>query len=227
VANADGSNQVALTAMGPTAMGSPRWSPDGLTIAFDRYENGHSMIHTVGAEGGKPRRITTEGFGDIRPSYSHDGKWIYFSSNRSGRIEVWKVPAAGGAAQQLTHNSGNEPFESPDGTLLYYMNDEGLWRLPVAGGDPKLVLPEAGLFRYALAGHSIYYCHRDPKSIWVLRSDSGRKFEYVRFSKGTIGLDGSTALTVSADERTIMYSQRDRQESDLMLVENFMVCGAG
>ena len=33
VAGADGSNQVALTGMGPTAMGSPRWSPDGQTVA--------------------------------------------------------------------------------------------------------------------------------------------------------------------------------------------------
>jgi Tol biopolymer transport system component/tRNA A-37 threonylcarbamoyl transferase component Bud32 len=221
VANADGSNQVALTAMGRTAMGSPRWSWDGQTIAFDRYENGHSMIYTISANGGKSHRVTSEEFTDIRPSFSHDGKWIYFSSNRSGRMEVWKVQQGGGPVQQLTHNSGNEPFESPDGTLLFYTNEEGLWSVPVAGGDPKLVLPEAGMFRYALAGHSIYYCHRDPKSLWVLRSGSGRKFEYVRFSNSTIGLDGGTALTVSADERTIVYSQRDRQESDLMLVENF------
>ena len=221
VANADGSNQVALTAMGPTSMGSPRWSPDGQTIAFDRYENGHSMIYTISAEGGKSHRVTSEEFTDIRPSFSHDGKWIYFSSNRSGRQEIWKVAPAGGPVQQVTRNSGNEPFESPDGDLLYYMNDKGLWRQPVAGGDPKLILPDAGLFRYALAGRSIYYCPRDPKSLWVLRTGSGRQFEYVRFPNGTVGLDGGTALTVSADERTIVYSQRDRQESDLMLVENF------
>jgi Tol biopolymer transport system component len=221
VANGDGSSQVALTAMGPTGMGSPRWSPDGQTIAFDRYENGHSMIYTISAEGGKSHRVTSEEFADIRPSFSHDGKWIYFSSNRSGRLEIWKVPPGGGPLQQLTHNSGNEPFESPDGTLLYYTNDEGLWRLPVAGGDPKLVVPEAGKFLYALAGRSIYYCQRDPTSVWVLRADSGRKFEYTRFSKGTRGLDGGSGLSVSADERTIVYSQRDRQESDLMLVENF------
>jgi len=101
------------------------------------------------------------------------------------------------------------------------MSEEGLWRLPVAGGDAKLVLPEAGMYLYALAGRSIYYGHRDRKSIWVLRTDSGRKFEYVRFSNGTISLDRGTVLTVSGDERTIMYSQTEPQESDLMLVENF------
>ena len=221
VANADGSNQTALTAMGPTAMGSPRWSPDGQTIAFDRYENGHSSIYSIGAEGGKPRLITSGAFADIRPSFSHDGNWIYFSSNRSGRLEIWKVPAGGGAMQQLTHDSGNEPFESPDGKLLYYVNGRGLWSLPLAGGDPKLVMPEPVMALYGVAGRGVYYAVRDPPGIWVLRTDTGSKFEYVRFPKPGIGLDAGTAFTVSADERTILYTQTDRQESDIMLLENF------
>ena len=221
VAGADGSGQVALTGMGPTAMGSPRWSPDSQTIAFDRYENGHSTIYTVGAGGGKPRRVTDAAFRDIRPSFSRDGKWIYFSSNRSGRIEVWKVPAGGGTPQQVTQHSGNEPFESPDGKLLYYTNSQGLWAVPVAGGDPKLVLAEPVFLLYALAGRSVYYGVRNPPGLWVLRTDTGRKFEYVRFPKAGIGFDGGTVFSVSADERTILFSQMDRQESDLMLVENF------
>jgi Tol biopolymer transport system component/tRNA A-37 threonylcarbamoyl transferase component Bud32 len=221
VAGADGSNQVALTSMGPTAMGSPRWSPDSQRIAFDRYENGHSMIYTIGAEGGKPRRITDDQFRDIRPSFSRDGKWIYFSSNRSGRIEIWKAPAEGGVPQQITHNSGIEPFESADGKLLYYVSGQGLWALPAAGGDPKPVLREAVLLLYAVAGRSIYYGVRNPPGLWVLRTDTGRKFEYVRFPREGFGFDGGTVFSVSADERTILFSQTDRLESDLMLLEHF------
>jgi eukaryotic-like serine/threonine-protein kinase len=221
VAGADGSNQVALTAMGPIGLGSPRWSPDGQTIAFDRYENGHSTIYTIGAGGGKPRRITDDHFRDIRPSFSRDGKWIYFSSNRSGRIEIWKVPAEGGAPQQVTHNSGIEPFESPDGKLLYYVSGQSLWALPTAGGDPKKVLDEPVFPVYALSGRSIYYGVRNPPGLWVLRTDIGKKFEYTRFPKLAFGFDGGTVFSVSNDERTIFFSQMDRQESDLMLVENF------
>ena len=222
VAGSDGSNQVAVTSMGPTAMGSPRWSPDGQTIAFDRYENGHSMIYTVSAGGGKPRRITDDKFRDIRPSFSRDGKWIYFSSNRGDGLEIWKVSASGGAPQQVTHNSGNEPFESPDGKLLYYVDSQGLlWSQPTGGGDAKLVLKEPVLTLYAVGGRSIYYGVRNPPSLWVLRTDTGRQFEYVRFPKAGIGLDGGTVFSVSADERTILFSQTDREESDLMVVENF------
>ncbi len=221
VASADGLPPVALTRMGPTALGSPRWSPDSQTIVFDRYENGHSMIYTVGAGGGKPKRVTDENFRDIRPSYSRDGKTIYFSSNRSGRIEVWKVPAQGGTPQQVTRDFGIEAFESPDGKLLYFTNSQGLWELPVSGGNPKLVLTENVFMLYALAGKSIYYGVHNPPSLWVLRTDTGRKFEYTRFPKDGIGFDGGTVFSVSADERTIYFSHTDRQDSELMLVENF------
>ena len=222
IADASGVNQVALTALGPTSMGSPRWSPDGQTVVFDRYEKGHSMIYAVSAEGGKPRRMTNDAASDIRPSFSRDGKWIYFSSKRTGRDEIWKIPSGGGTAQQVTRNSGNEPFESADGKLLYYTNDLGLWSLPTGGGDAKLALPEASFHLYAVAGHSVYYGVRNPPSIWVWRTDTGRKFEYVRFPKERpVFAGGGTAFTVSADERSILYSQTDREESDLMLVENF------
>ena len=72
-----------------------------------------------------------------------------------------------------------------------------------------------------MAGRSIYYGVRNPPGLWVLRTDTGRKFEYVRFPKEAFGFDGGTVFTVSADERTIFFSQTDRLESDLMLVENF------
>jgi len=222
VAGFGGANQVALTHMGPTAMGSPRWSPDGQTVVFDRYENGHSMIYAVSADGGKPRRMTNDPASDIRPSFSRDGKWIYFSSNRTGRHEIWKIPSGGGQAQQVTRNSGNEPFESPDGKLVYYTSNHGLWSVQAGGGEATLVLPEDVFPLYAVVGRSIYYGSRNPPSIWVLRTDTGRKFEYVRFPKDAAVFTGDgTIFTVSGDERTIMYSQMDRQESDLMLVENF------
>jgi hypothetical protein len=60
---------------------------------------------------------------------------------------------------------------------------------------------------------------RNPPGL-VLRTDTGRKFEYVRFPKTGLGLDGGTVFSVSADERTIPFTQTDRQESDLMLGEN-------
>ena len=133
------------------------------------------------------------------------------------------MPAAGGPALQVTHGaSGADAFESPDGRDLYYYNSRGLWALPLAGGEPRLVLPGVNASRYALAGRSIYYVTNNPPAVWVYRIDSGHKFEYVRFPPGAPPIYyAGTNITVSADERVIMLPLVDRRESDLMLVENF------
>jgi len=223
VADSDGSHQAALTSMGPTSVGSPRWSPDGSTVVFDRYEHGHSAIYTISAEGGKPRKMTGDDTSDIRPSFSRDGQWIYFSSSRGGTSQVWKMPAGGGTAQQVTQDAGGaDAFESPDGRDLYYYTPGGLRALPLAGGASRLVLPEVNSARYALAGRSVYYLTISPPAVMVYRLDSGRKFEYARFPAGAPAIyQAGTNITVSADERVIMLPLVDRRESDLMLVENF------
>ena len=54
------------------------------------------------------QRVTDHTARDIYPRFSPDGKWIAFSSNRYGNNDVFVVPAAGGAAKQLTFHSGSD-----------------------------------------------------------------------------------------------------------------------
>jgi len=74
----------------------------------------------IRAEGGQSRRLTYGPVLNAIGRFSHDGKWIYFASVRTGRNEVWKVPFAGGDAMQVTKNGGWFSMESPDGKFLYY-----------------------------------------------------------------------------------------------------------
>jgi hypothetical protein len=134
-------------------------------------------------------------------------------------MEVWKVPATGGTALQVTHGGGSFALESADGTDLYYRNPNALWVMPPAGGSPRLV-PSDLRSPGELAGRSIYYLNGH-RAVWVYRLDSRRRFEYVRFPPGASPIFVLGNLTVSADERVIMYPAVDRRESDLMLVENF------
>ena len=53
-----------------------------------------------------PRRLTTDRAIDARPSWSRDGRTVYFGSNRFGEYQVWKVPAVGGRAEQVTKHGG-------------------------------------------------------------------------------------------------------------------------
>src|SRR5215813_10979450 len=72
---------------------------------------GNADIYVVSAEGGQPRRLTTDPAEDIVPSWSRDGRRIYFTSNRSGRLQIWKMPAGEGDAAQMTRQGGFEPME--------------------------------------------------------------------------------------------------------------------
>ena len=59
--------------------GTARWSPDGQRIAFDFNPEGNVDIYVIRASGGKPIRLTTDPADDVAPSWSRDGKWVYFT----------------------------------------------------------------------------------------------------------------------------------------------------
>lgn len=86
------------------------------------------------------------------PSWSGARRWIYFGSNRTGGFQVWKVPADGGAAIQVTKNGGFAAFEAPDGSRLYYAKYDGpgIWAVPIDGGEERRVhdLPPTGYWGY-------------------------------------------------------------------------------
>ncbi|HKA18466.1 MAG TPA: winged helix-turn-helix domain-containing protein [Blastocatellia bacterium] len=237
VCEADGSNPIQLTYIGESfsghayGSGSPSWSPDGRQVAFDAAVEVNNddirHIHVVNAEGGPPRCITTGSSYDGMPSWSRDGRWIYFASNRSGAWQVWKVPVEGGEAVQLTKNGGFRAFDSPDGKFVYYSKQDssGLWRIAAEGGEESLILDQLqkGYFHaWAVADRGIYFIHPEPKPPAAI--------EFFSFAKGRVtriaSLDKesyqwSSTLSISPDEKWILYTQRDQSGSDIMLVENF------
>lgn len=82
-------------------------------------------------------------------TWSRDGRWVYFTSIRSGRRQIWKIPADGGEAFQLTQNGGSSGLESLDGKYFYYITRESepaprngwgqVWRVPSHGGKEEVV----------------------------------------------------------------------------------------
>ena len=228
ICDREGANARQLTFLGGPLVGTPRWSPDGRYIAFDARAEGHSDIYLVDAEGGRPRRITTETSNDVVPSWSRNGRFVYFASNRTGtRPEIWKAPVAGGEAQQVTKQGGFAAFESPDGKYLYYakLDVAGLWRIPLEGGHESLVLdqlkPREGGY-WAVAADGIYFINSESKphaTIEFFAFATSRLTSIATIEKEPI--NWASNLAVSPDGRWILYTQVDQSDSDIMLMENF------
>jgi len=114
------------------------------------YHNGKiafsylSDIWVVNEDGSNPRRLTIHTARDVFPRFSPDGKWIAFSSDRFGNLDVFAIPAEGGEAKQLTFNTASDTvvgwsrdskhiiFSSARG--LMYPGSPSLYEVPVAGG---------------------------------------------------------------------------------------------
>jgi Tol biopolymer transport system component len=226
--DSDGRNPLKLTSL-ESFSGTPRWSPDGRYIAFDStIEVTRSAIYVIGAEGGRVRRVTTGDSDDAVPSWSRDGRLIYFASNRTGENQVWKVPAEGGEAVQVTKKGGFAAFESPDGRYVYYaknLNVPGIWRVPVDGGEETRVLdqPKGGYWGYwAVVDGGIYFANMEVLSRPIIEFFSfanGRRKQIATMEKG--GAIWTPGLAVSPDQRSILYTQVDQNVSDITLVENF------
>jgi sugar lactone lactonase YvrE len=201
-----------------------RWSPDGNSIVFQARRYSAAHLYIVDATGGNPRQLTSGPGSEISPSWSHDGKWIYFASRRTGENQIWKMPTNGGRATQMTKRSGWCPLESDDGQYLYYVTIPmlELWRLPLAGGPEEKIIPALAVAgsAYAPARRGIYF-------IRPVKDHKKQELAFFRFATGKtttitpIPGHVSLGLTLSSDERLILYGQTDQLGSDLMLVDNF------
>lgn len=224
----DGSGLRRLTFLGGFA-GTPRWSPDGQRIVFDfAPPSSKPDIWTIRVAGGETHELTTNMGGANVPSWSNDGRWIYFHAWSDDQI--WKVPSRGGKPVRVTRFGGFEGFESMDGKYLYYSKKEkhsGIWRMDLSNGSEAPVPELAGTGDYrqwALGRTGIFFVPDEevPSKDAVVRffNLATRKIVPVA-NVGRLERAGGGALAVSRDETSLLCVRMDRDNRNIMLVDNF------
>ncbi|HUO16293.1 MAG TPA: winged helix-turn-helix domain-containing protein [Verrucomicrobiae bacterium] len=218
VANRDGSNPFQLSAVG--GAGTPRWSPDSQSVVFDVATVTGPKIVVMGLRGGAPQILAD---GEV-PSFSRDGKWVYFASARTRDWQVWKVPVIGGSAIQVTHQGGHAALESLDGKFLYYAKNPGpepeIWQVPAEGGEETaLPLVRPGSWAsWQITKNGILFVgpslgHQAVLSFYDFARD--RTTEVAVLNRIPFWL-GATP-----DGKSVAFDQPGQEQDQAMLVDNF------
>ncbi|WP_210354300.1 basic secretory protein-like protein [Sphingobacterium tabacisoli] len=127
------------------------WSPDGETLAFSGLSNGHSDLYTYNLSTKKVTQLTNDVYSDFQPSYSRDGKYIVFSTDRltlQGNSKEVDIPMSLAVLTVATGEIKNinvfpgannlNPHFSSNGQEIYFLsNGDGyrnMYRYLIASG---------------------------------------------------------------------------------------------
>jgi len=150
IADARGRNaqQVSLDSSEAVSHVAPRWSPDGRHIVFQKIERTRFDIRVVDVSTRVSHAVTDDGYTDVQPAWDPGGRAIWFSSNRTGGLNVWRMPVTpdgvpSGAPVQMTTGAGQDvelagATGSERMTFSVLRLNADLWRLPV---DPETGKP--------------------------------------------------------------------------------------
>lgn len=174
------------------------------------FDGEQGDIWSIAADGGQKQQLTANSRRNLFPIGSPDGKHVYFTSNRTGSNQVWRMDIDGSDQMQLTKSEGGYPrFASPDGHWIYYKSDRSgsFWKVRSDGQEEIRV---AGINEYANAfspnGQLLAYFFRDAEDNNQLKIGIRNLSDQVLVQ--THRLDnafGTVDIVWSPDNRTINF----------------------
>ncbi|MDA8100798.1 MAG: BamA/TamA family outer membrane protein [Nitrospiraceae bacterium] len=114
---------VFLTEESANQYATPRISPDGSLIAVSVWQpGGNTDIWLLDRSGAKIAEIASDRAYDFSPVWSSDGKYLYFSSDRSGIFNIYAYDRETKVISQVTNVVGGAayPAPMPDGKSLVF-----------------------------------------------------------------------------------------------------------
>ncbi len=153
-------------------------------LVFESVTNRESL-REVSLRGERPVLWLTHGTAaDRQPVYSPDGKWILFSSDRSGQLDLWMLSRETGALRRVTDDAAQDwdPSFSPDGGRILWSSDRSgrfqLWTASVDGSDARLLSKDAYEAENPVLtpdGRTLLWgsLHRGREGIWKADADGG------------------------------------------------------
>ena len=180
--NGDG-GVLPLAVPDPRAISGFAWSPDGAWLVFrtdDGEPGGGDILAVRPGVDSSVRVLAGTPAEEVAPAVSPDGRWMAYSSNASGRREIFvrPFPDGGDARFQVSRTGGIAPHWHPNGRELFYIDAAGqMTAVPVlasAGfetGQPVTLFSTAPYFT-GLGFHQMYAVASDGRFLMVRKSAS-------------------------------------------------------
>ena len=152
------------------------------------------------------------------PSWSHDGRHVYFGSPRGGTWQIWRVDVQAGTAAPVTTDGGYAALESVDGRWLYYtrLDRPGLLRRPVSGGADETIAADVGAEdwpNWGVLDRGIFFLTRpddgDPQLAIVEAVGAAPR---VAARLPDFGWSG---IALSRDGTRVIYAHTDRRDANI------------
>jgi imidazolonepropionase-like amidohydrolase len=181
-------------------------------------------IYTRELPEGQPKRLTPAGSRfEFEPSFSRDGQWIVYTDwddEQLGSIRV--IPATGGESRAVTREPGHyfEPVFTPDGKQIVYRKggggglvsplwsrDPGIYRIPVEGGEPKLITKKGHSPQFGAQSERVYLMSEeeqkdtDHRTLWSIGLDGAEERTH-------LSSEWATSFALSSDGKWVAFSER-------------------
>jgi serine/threonine protein kinase/Tol biopolymer transport system component len=221
VSDRSGGNLTQVTSFRGPPTGTPRWAPDGRRLVLDSRLGGDSDIFIATSDGSSVTPLTQGPSEDVVPSWSRDGKWIYFTSDRAGREQIWKIASGGGTPVLVIDTPGRDATESDDGTYLYYWSRGTIWRRPLGGGPEAAVVAHSKWGSWVLRQEGIYLLNEDARprpSIDCFEFATGRR-TVLRSLDDWPHLRFPSSFDLSHDAGTFLFGRVDQVQDDIMVID--------
>ncbi|HEY7409948.1 MAG TPA: protein kinase [Vicinamibacteria bacterium] len=166
---ADGSGDEEVLFSRPSYVSLGAFAPDGRALLFidNAVETGHDIGIFRFDDRRRPEPLLNSRFNERAPAVSPDGRWLAYSSDETGRREVFVQAFPGlGAKQQVSTDGGDEPLWSRDGREVFYRRGLEVRAVAVHGAhDLKVGAP-----RTLFAGRYVSFPQR-PESQYDVGAD--------------------------------------------------------
>jgi tricorn protease len=220
----------------PATESRPLYSPDGTRLAFVSTRTGAGNIYVLTLATGELMRLTYSDRPDALDAWSHDGKWIYFTSavnDVAGQGDIFRVPVAGGMALEVSRERYLNEFESapsPDGQMIALMakglSNSQWWR----NGHAHIDETEVWLKPIAEGGRYQMLLKADAKHAWPMWSSDGKTLFYMSDASGAENIwavpvatpESAKALTHFKDGRVLWPSIGDGGKT-IVFERNFTI----